>query len=129
MKQLFKIFILLIAVTSPALSQKEKPLNNPIYDNQPYHFGFKIGITSNKFQIDYSDLFASQTDFDQILTKYEPGFNVGIIMDLLIANNINLRITPSFNFTDQKIYFIKNNIENIEPQNNTGVSNLKYPFI
>jgi len=128
MKQLLKILILLIVITSPALSQKEKPLNNPIYDNQPYHFGFKIGITSNKFHIDYGNLFASQTNFDQILTEYEPGFNVGIIMDVLIANNINLRITPSFNFTDQKIYFIKNNTENIEPKNNTGISNFEIPI-
>ena len=128
MKQLLKILILLIVITSPALSQKEKPLNNPIYDNQPYHFGFKIGITSNKFHIDYGNLFASQTNFDQILTKYEPGFNVGIIMDMLITNNINLRITPSFNFTDQKIYFIKNNTENIEPRNNTGISNFEIPI-
>ena len=128
MKQLLKILILLIVITSPALSQKEKPLNNPIYDNQPYHFGFKIGVTSNKFHIDYGNLFASQTNFDQILTKYEPGFNVGIIMDMLITNNINLRITPSFNFTDQKIYFIKNNTENIEPRNNTGISNFEIPI-
>lgn len=108
-------------------SQEETPLNNPIYDNQPYHFGFAIGISNTSFQIAYNDVFTEQTDFDQILSKYEPGFNVGIIMDFRLGNNINLRLTPSFNFLDQKIYFIKDNIETVEPKN-TGVSNFELPL-
>ena len=48
-------------------------------------------------------------------------------MDLRLGNNINLRLIPSFNFLDQKIYFIKDNIENIEPKN-TGISNFELPL-
>jgi len=108
-------------------SQEETPLNNPIYDNQLYHFGFTIGISNTKFQINYNDLFIAQNDFEQILSKYEPGFNVGIIIDFRLGYNINLRVTPSFNFLDQKIYFIKDNIETIEPKN-TGISNFELPL-
>ena len=108
-------------------AQEETPLNNPIYDNQSYHFGFAIGISNTHFQITYNDIFTEQTEFDQILSKYEPGFNVGIIMDFRLGNNINLRLTPSFNFLDQKIYFIKDNIETVEPKN-TGISNFELPL-
>ena len=123
-----RIIILLTLWIYVAFSQEEKPLNNPIYDNQPYHFGFTLGISNTKFQLDYKELFLSQNNFDQILSKHEPGFNVGIIMDLRIGQNTNLRLTPSFNFSDQKLYFIKNNIKNIYPQNNTGVSNFELPI-
>ena len=49
-------------------------------------------------------------------------------MELKVGNNYNVRITPSFNFTDQKLYFITNNIENTYPTNNTGVSNFEIPI-
>jgi len=121
-------FILLLCIINLCFSQEEKPLNNPIYDNQIYHFGFTIGVSHTKFQIDYTDLFSAQSNFDQLLSKYEPGFNVGIIIDLKISNNINLRTTPSFNFTDQKLYYINNNIQSIQPNNNTGISNFELPI-
>ena len=124
-KIIFTFFFLLL-VTS-LFSQEDVPLNNPIYDNQIYHFGFTLGVSNIKFQIDYTEDFGFQNEFDQILAKYEPGFNVGIIMDLRISDNTNLRLTPSFNFTDQKLYFIKNNIQTTYPKNNTGVSNFEIP--
>jgi len=121
-------FLLLLFAINLCFSQEEKPLNNPIYDNQIYHFGFTIGVSHTKFQIKYSELFTAQSDFDQLLSKYEPGFNVGIIIDFKISENINLRTTPSFNFTDQKLYYVNNNIQNIQPNNNTGISNFEIPI-
>ncbi len=108
--------------------QKETPWTNAIYDNQIYHFGFIIGVSNTKFQIEYDDYFTEQSDFEQILSKYQPGFNVGIIMDLKIGKNNNLRITPTFNFTDQKLYFINNNIPKTYPEGNTGISNFEIPI-
>ena len=124
-KIIFSLFFLL-AITS-LFSQEDMPLNNPIYDYQIYHFGFTLGVSNTKFQIDYTEDFGFQNEFDQILAKYEPGFNVGIIMDLRIGDNTNLRLTPSFNFTDQKLYFIKNNTPTTYPENNTGISNFEIP--
>ena len=108
-------------------TQEETPLNNPVYDNQSYHFGFTLGVSNTKFKIDYNSEFIESETFDQILSKYDPGFNVGIIIDFRLSQNTNLRLTPSFNFTEQKIYFIKNNIQDIQPENNTGVSNFEIP--
>ena len=122
------LIILFFFVINASFSQREIPLNNPIYDNQAYHFGFTLGISQNKFQIGYSELFLEQNLFEQILSRYQSGFNVGIIMDFKIHENYNLRITPSFNFTDQKLYYLNNNIEDIQPNKNTGVSNFEVPM-
>ena len=128
MKLKTQLILLLIFISNSCYSQKEIPKINAIYDNQLYHFGFIIGVSNTKFQIEYGDLFTNQADFEQILSKYQPGFNVGIIMDAKIGKNLNLRVTPSFNFTDQNLYFFKNNISTIYPQNNTGVSNFEIPI-
>ena len=127
MKVNIKLIIYFIFIINYCYSQKEIPWSNPIYDNQVYHFGFIIGVSNTKCQIEYGDLFTEQSNFEQILSKYQPGFNVGIIMDTKIGKNCNLRITPSFNFTDQKIYFINNNIATTYPENNTGISNFELP--
>jgi len=122
-----RLIIFFLFIMNLSYSQKEMPWNNPIYDHQIYHFGFIIGVSNTKFQIEYGNSFVEQSNFEQILSKYQPGFNVGIIMDLKIGKNHNLRITPSFNFTDQKLYFINNNIPETYPENNTGVSNFEIP--
>ena len=119
--------IYLFFIVFYAHSQEEIPLNNPIYDNQLYHFGFTIGISNTQLQIEYADLFTKKNNFDQILSKHEPGFNVGIIMDLRLGKNSNLRITPSFNFSDQKVYFTENNVANTHPKN-TGISTFELPL-
>ena len=62
----------------------------------------------------------------QILSDYEPGL-IGIIMDLKIKDNYNLRVTPSFNFTDQKIYYNNGNYSVSQPQN-SGLSNFELPI-
>ncbi len=128
MKKILQITISIILTINFCYSQKELPLNNPIYDNQIYHFGFTIGVSNTKFQIKYSDSFIQQNDIDQILSKYQPGFNVGIVTDLKIGRNTNLRLTPSFNFTDQKLYFFTNNIGTTYPKENTGISNFEMPI-
>ena len=127
MKIKIQLIISFIFIMNCCYGQKEIPWTNAIYDNQIYHFGFIIGVSNTKFQIEYGDYFTEQSDFEQILSKYQPGFNVGIIMDLKIGKNNNLRITPTFNFTDQKLYFINNNIPNTYPEGNTGISNFEIP--
>lgn len=120
------LILCILLLTLICTSQEDTPLNNPIYDNQLYHFGFTLGISNTKVKIDYTDRFINQNNFEQILSKYEPGFNVGIIMDAKLGKNSNLRITPSFNFLDRKIYFITDNTEDIQPKN-SGVSNFEVP--
>jgi len=125
----YLIVYLLISLHN-VFGQEERPLNNPIYDNQLYHFGFTLGVSQNKLNIDYSTRFTSndQTEFTKILSKYEPGFNVGIIIDFRMAHNTNLRLNPSFNFTDQKLYYSTDNSQIIHPKNNTGISNFELPI-
>ena len=122
-----KTLFFLTVVSINLFAQKELPQNNSNYDNQKYHFGFTLGLSHNKLQINYSSQFIEQNIYQKILSKYEPGFNVGIIMDIKIKRNYNLRITPSFNFTDQKLYYTSNSQETTQPRN-SGISNFELPI-
>ena len=117
----------LICLILNSYGQRELPQNNPNYDMQAYHFGFILGYSQQKLNIRYSEFMNNYNDYLQILSDYEPGFNVGIIMDFKIKNNYNIRVTPSFNFTDQKIYYNSLNYSDSQPQN-SGLSNFELPI-
>ena len=53
MKYQIQFIVLFFFFFNVNLAQVEKPLNNPVYDNQVYHFGFTLGLSNNKFQINY----------------------------------------------------------------------------
>ena len=53
MKLKTQLILLLIFISNSCYSQKEIPKINAIYDNQLYHFGFIIGVSNTKFQIDF----------------------------------------------------------------------------
>ena len=128
MKKSVVLLISLICFICNTYGQRELPQNNPNYDMQSYHFGFILGYSQQKLNIRYSEFMnSSSSNYLQILSDYEPGFNVGIIMDLKIKDNYNLRVTPSFNFTDQKIYYNNGNYSVSQPQN-SGLSNFELPI-
>lgn len=127
MKKSIILHACLICLIFNSYGQRELPQNNPNYDMQPYHFGFILGYSQQKLNIRYSEFMNNYNDYLQILSDYEPGFNVGIIMDFKIKNNFNIRVTPSFNFTDQKIYYNRVNYSVSQPQN-SGLSNFELPI-
>ena len=127
MKKSVLLHICFICFICNIYGQRELPQNNPNYDMQSYHFGFILGYSQQKLNIRYSEFMNSSGDYQQILSDYEPGFNVGIIMDLKIKDNYNIRVTPSFNFTDQKIYYNSINYSVSQPQN-SGLSNFELPI-
>ncbi len=127
MKKSIILHACLICLIFNSYGQRELPQNNPNYDMQTYHFGFILGYSQQKLNIKYSEFMNNYNDYLQILSDYEPGFNVGIIMDFKIKNNFNIRVTPSFNFTDQKIYYNRVNYSVSQPQN-SGLSNFELPI-
>ena len=127
MKKSIILHACLICLIFNSYGQRELPQNNPNYDMQTYHFGFILGYSQQKLNIRYSEFMNNSSDYSQILSDYEPGFNVGIIMDFKIKNNYNIRVTPSFNFTDQKIYYNTVNYSVSQPQN-SGLSNFELPI-
>jgi len=119
-------FILLTAfLFSPAIkqahSQQQKSFkshNYPYHDQKRYHFGFSLGINkmdfhlkpiSNLHEVEMSPPEINIMDeFDtlqSVLTRAENGFNIGIVSNLRINNQLDLRFIPTLTFGDRNILY------------------------
>ena len=106
MKKLFFVLIVLTySVSSPAqgLFSKERLENLENFDKQFITWGYFLGFNSYDFKIDYREEFGEkETD---ILVKRSSGFNVGLVGDMRIIENIHLRLEPGLYFTERELSF------------------------
>lgn len=104
MKNLQFIFLGCFLVLSSVLTaQKNRVEYLPNFDKHPFHYGFYLGINQNDFKLDYKESNYSNT----ALIKVAPtlGFNVGLIADMRLHKNINLRFEPGLTSNSKTIAF------------------------
>ena len=94
------IFIITFLTIQNISSQTLKHQNLSKYDKQWYHFGFTLGLLNSNLKIDFQDYSTA----NKIQPTSSPGFNVGIICDLKLSKNINVRLIPSLTFTQRDIF-------------------------
>lgn len=125
----FLICISLILCMMPNVlnAQSKKPLNMPLYDEEPYHFGLTIGYNQMMFSINYRDGYQDirhehnelHNNIDGItdIFKESPfkvydinselgqGFTVGIVANLRLARHFDLRTVPSLSFGNRFVTY------------------------
>jgi hypothetical protein len=86
-------------------AQKRKVLNLPTYDRQTIHFGFLLGVNSINFiPTPIKDL----RDLDSlyiISPKSGTGFSLGIISNLHMGDNFDLRFMPTLSFGERVLQY------------------------
>ncbi|CAL2059122.1 porin family protein [Tenacibaculum sp. 190524A05c] len=91
MQKTFFISVCLLFMSWSILAQRERVENLPSFDKRRIHYGFYLGLNTNGFKVEYKpSVFANA----EIEVESEVGFNVGLIADLKLHNNINLRFEP-----------------------------------
>ena len=119
-----KLLFLITLILSPQLiAQESNLLNLPKYDNQLYHFGFTLGIMNTNLKLDYQQ----NLSVKNVSAISSPGFNVGIICDLKLSRNLNIKFIPSLTFTQRDISFTM--IDNTEIIKSIENSNLDIPIL
>ncbi|HEX5743144.1 MAG TPA: outer membrane beta-barrel protein, partial [Flavobacteriaceae bacterium] len=85
--------------TSVLFAQREVIEYLPNFDLQTVHWGYYLGINKKGYKISYLEA-------DKNITVEEAtGFNVGLIGDLRLHNNINLRLEPGLSTNTKILYF------------------------
>ncbi len=110
MKKLFFILITALYI-SPLSSQifhkKDRGTvdNLPTFDQKRIHYGFYLGLNQNDFKVNLRP-----SNFPTATIEVQPtaGFNVGLIADLRLHKNINLRFEPGLISNSKTIYFNNN---------------------
>ncbi|OSY87452.1 PorT protein [Tenacibaculum holothuriorum] len=124
-----KLLILsLLLVASISYGQKEKVLNLPSFDKPLFHYGFYLGLNTNGYKIAYRPNNATSTP--NIEVESSIGFNVGLIGDLRLHNNVNLRFEPGLISNTKTLRFkhINSTNENITTRE-VDATFLHLPFI
>jgi len=110
MKKLLLLFILIISSQSvdAQLFNKEKLTNfgNAGKGDQDQRFltwGYFLGFNSYDFKIEYNEQLGD--DNTDVLVDEEVGFNVGLIGDMRITDNIHIRLEPGLYYTKRDLYF------------------------
>lgn len=101
-KILLYISFFLLMVNSTIFAQKEKILNRPNFDSRMIHYGFYLGLNQNDFKVSYRP---SDINNPEVIVKPLIGFNVGLILDLRLHNNINLRFEPGLISNNKELIF------------------------
>jgi len=146
-KQLFFLLIL-ISFTGKAFSQSRQVPNKPEYDEDPYHFGFLLGINDMFFTIKTFPGFQEKAYFNNDTEQSIPdqlsdsaylfsmeaaptfGFVIGIVSNLRLGKYFDLRFTPSLTFGQRDLdYTLKNYYRSPQPEMLYVTKNIQSTFV
>jgi hypothetical protein len=79
--------------------------NLPKYDRQVVHFGFILGLNSMNFVVKQNPNIKTYDSVYVVETKPESGFTLGIVSNLHMGNNFDLRFLPGLSFGSRNILY------------------------
>jgi hypothetical protein len=124
----FTIALFFLLFTNQSFSQygffsKNPLLNHENWDKQRVHYGYFLGFNMMDFKIDYID---PQQKEIEVLDGF--GFNLGIVGNLRIFDNLDLRFEPGFYYTQRNLMFPGFD-QNFKSFRETNASYLHFPLL
>lgn len=81
----------------------ERLINQPDIDNKRWSWGYFLGFNSYDYNFRYKEYIASPSVGKDLIVNRSTGFNVGLIGNLKISDNIDIRLEPGVNFNNYGI--------------------------
>jgi hypothetical protein len=98
MKKAFLCIVssLLLFSSSIVAQKKDRIEYLPNFDKKQLHFGYYLGLNQKTFKVSYNSFLSDLNLDDDNYLKVEEsmGFNIGLIVDYKLHDNINLRFEP-----------------------------------
>lgn len=101
-----RVFFLVVSILFLALPlhgqrrTKEKVNNLQNFDKKRLQFGYYIGLNSYNYKIDYKN------NLPPIIVKPSTGFNIGLVADYRIIEQLNLRFEPGLSSMQRELNFL-----------------------
>lgn len=98
----------LVALVS--MAQMRKVQNKPYIDLRPLHFGISLGL--NLQDAEFRNVGPLMMDDGTTRTIacdvdiWNPGFSVGVLGDMRLSDNFNLRVSPTLHFGSKRLRFL-----------------------
>jgi len=122
------IFGFFILFSIAFLAQRERVEYLPTFDKKRIHYGFYLGLNQNDFKLNLRESSISNAN---ITVESSAGFNVGLVADLRLHKNLNIRLEPGLVSNTKRILFNHLNTSRI-PQDSIrdiGSTYLHIPLI
>jgi len=117
------IILSLITITfffaDSTFAQKRKVLNLQHYDEEPYHFGFILGLNQMLFSVkpvnnlpfikwepsQSPDISADSLFVYSVTSTPTPGFTIGILGNLRLGKYFDMRFIPALSFGERRLNY------------------------
>ena len=119
-------YILLFLMTAASMqAQERKVQNRPYTDLRKFHFGILVGTHAQDIElmnagpqlITYDDGTTVQSIVTVDQDRWDPGFHVGVLGELRLNENFQLRLAPAMYFGTRHYYFL-NHTDKLEDGTN-----------
>lgn len=98
-KYICLLFISSLGFAQGGLFGKDPIINKENFDKQRIHFGYFLGFSSLDFKFDY------KLPTEDITVQSTTGFNVGIIGNVRLTNNLDFRFEPGLYITQRNLTY------------------------
>ncbi|PIQ31379.1 MAG: hypothetical protein COW63_08085 [Bacteroidetes bacterium CG18_big_fil_WC_8_21_14_2_50_41_14] len=142
------IALLGLLFSTSAMAQQRKPMNLPNFDHVTYHFGFILGVNQMLFSVKTVDNLSfikwsstEMPDFYSVDSAFvygvnsvpTPGFSIGIVGNLHLTPDLNLRFIPSLSFGERLLFYniitYKNDVkESVEMRKGITSTLVEFPL-
>ena len=99
--------LLIVAAVFPASAQNDPTENLIDYDLQRVHYGFLIGVHNARYSFQYADAFETPAldSLHSIVPSHLPGWKVGFVIDMSIADYLSFRLLPTVGFYEHELKY------------------------
>ena len=80
------------------------------FSRKPYHFGIALGYNSSYFKVKFDDSFIQNDTIRLADAANGPGFNLGIISNLRLGDNLDLRFIPGVAFAEKSLEYSQSDL-------------------
>ncbi len=99
----------------------ESILNNENFDQQRWSWGYFLGLNSYDFNFDYRNYNSDPVTGQDFRVERRMGFNVGLLGNLRLNNNLDLRLEPGVSFNTRGFQALKADAGTYREVNSTYV--------
>jgi hypothetical protein len=78
----------------------ERLLNQPDIDNKRWSWGYFLGFNTYDYKYTYKEYIPNPSTGKDLITERGIGFNVGLIGNLKLGHNLDLRLEPGVSFNN-----------------------------
>ncbi len=97
--------------------------HKPYIDLRPMHFGISVGMNMQDLELENTNPFVYDAD------RWNVGFSVGVLADMRLSSNLNLRISPTMHFGAK--HLILQNLQDLDSEGNpkTETQDMKNTYL